>query len=70
MNLLELKKCVDNAVKYAMQPPEEISVQIQISRFSIGPTPSVMVRQIHVGFDWDRGKILIRPETPLKEATQ
>ncbi|HGT7467632.1 TPA: ead/Ea22-like family protein [Escherichia coli] len=36
---------------------------------SIGSTPSVEVQSIHVGFDWDSGKVLIFPSQPLTTLT-
>ena len=68
MNLLELKEWADDAVKDAWEPPEKTSVQIIIHRPGVGPTPSVPIRSIHVGFDWNKGKVLIHPEIRLKEA--
>ncbi|EBT5884327.1 hypothetical protein [Escherichia coli] len=36
---------------------------------SIGSTPSVEVKSIHAGFDWDSGKVLIFPSQPLTTLT-
>jgi hypothetical protein len=36
---------------------------------SIGSTPSVAVRSIRAGFDWDSGEMLIFPVQPLTTLT-
>lgn len=36
---------------------------------SVGPTPAVHVSRVQAGFDWDRGRLLIYPDTPLTALT-
>jgi hypothetical protein len=40
-------------------------VVIRIDKHSIGPSATVPVRCVAHGFDWDNGKVIIHPETPL-----
>lgn len=48
----------------------ELDVRIVIqSQGSVGSTPSVAVREVVAGFDWDNGKLLIYPEQPLTPLT-
>lgn len=34
---------------------------------TVGSTPTVGVRHLSAGFDWDRGRIIIVPEEPLRQ---
>lgn len=45
----------------------DIVIQIEKPYTTIGPTPSVSVKNFHAGFDWDNGRLLVIPETPLME---
>lgn len=45
----------------------DLAIQIEKPYTTIGPTPIVPVKNFHVGFDWDNGKLLIIPENPLIE---
>ncbi len=48
----------------------ELSVLIITQRpGAIGATPGVPVASAQAGFDWDRGKLLLRPAQPLTELT-
>lgn len=46
----------------------EITIVVH-SPGSIGPSPSVEVEAIHVGFDWDAGQVMIYPAQPLTVLT-
>jgi len=72
MNLRELKEQVDwlyeNQMRSVHQLPESITVGIVIKTAgSAGGTPVVGVKNIHAGFDWDNGKLLIYPESDVRE---
>lgn len=44
-------------------------VVVQIHRpGSIGGTPSVDLKGVLFGFDWDKGKVILVPEVPLRPA--
>lgn len=68
MNLLELKRQVDQAILSAGSRAETMEVRIVVRRdFAVGGTPSVPVKAVSCGFDWDHTKFLITPEQNLKE---
>jgi hypothetical protein len=71
MNLKELKSQVDFLVDNCMmshQDPSQVTVGIMVETVgSVGGTPTVPLKGIHLGFDWDRGRALVQPETMLRE---
>jgi len=72
MNLKELKDQIDWLYEHQMQPmqlkPEMITVGIVIKTAgSIGGTPVVGVKSIHVGFDWDASKLMIFADSDVRE---
>jgi non-homologous end joining protein Ku len=48
---------------------DEVCVEV-FRKNAMGGTPTVRVRSIHNGFDWDRGKFIIHTETDLKEISK
>ena len=49
---------------------ERLSLHVVvISPGSLGGTPCVPIINMHAGFDWDNGKVLLQPETPLTRLT-
>lgn len=42
---------------------------VVMSQGSIGPTPTVKINNIQLGFDWDNGKILIFADSPIVKLT-
>lgn len=44
--------------------PTKLVIQV-LQPGSIGGTPCVDVEAISAGFDWDKGKLIIRPDKPL-----
>lgn len=71
MNLKEFVYRVNEVAKIAeMQHKnlEDIDVGILVKVIgSIGPLPTVSVKNIGLGIDWDKGKCLITPEKELRE---
>lgn len=71
MNLLELKQHIDRLVELSQKrhtSPENISVGVKIFRLgSVGPTSTVGVKSITLGFDWDKDKLIIIAEKELRE---
>lgn len=45
----------------------EVKVETSPLETIIGPMPTVDIRQISVGIDWDNGKIIISPTPQLVE---
>lgn len=43
-------------------PETEVRIPIQRSSPGIGSKPSVDVKEVHVGFDWDHGSLFLIPE--------
>jgi hypothetical protein len=53
---------------YTSRNGGNLEVGIQVKRIgSVGGTPLVDLHSVRVGFDWDRGKVIITPVTPLRE---
>ena len=46
---------------------EQLNVVIEIRKDSIGPTPAVNLECACIGFDWDMGRFMLTPHTPLME---
>ena len=70
MKLSELIETINTLTKSPIcQDPE---VVIVVSDGGFPGTPSVKVKDISLGFDWDHGKLMLRPEQPLvrKETKQ
>jgi hypothetical protein len=68
MKLRELKQVLTRHQR--IQEEEEIEVVIRIAKPSVGPIATEEVCSAYFGFDWDRGKFIISPETPLTPKTQ
>ena len=71
MNLKELKETVDRLMRsceLGREDPEKITVGIMVKRVGqIGSQPWVGVKAMNLGFDWDKGKLLISAESDLRE---
>lgn len=66
MKLSELKVLIDRWIE--RDPDAEL--HIKVFRESVGQTATVKVKGFYQGFDWDQGRILIYPETDLREISQ
>lgn len=62
MNVNDLADCLQGFTK-----KQEWVVVIEIKKpfTTVGGTPFVEVKSVKAGFDWDKGKIFLVPETPL-----
>lgn len=71
MNLLELKKLVELFEQQATRLHMNLDdIQVVIATHKVGlagGTPSTNVKSINLGFDWDKGKLIISPEKILRE---
>lgn len=64
MKLSELKQFVDRALEYQRDDPQVV-IQIRLPYSTVGAQPSVQVKSVHMGFDWDQGKFIFTPEEEL-----
>ena len=71
MNLQELADRVNETLKVAKlhhKDPSEIEVSIYVKAVgTVGPLPTIPVKHIGLGIDWDAGKCIITPEKDLRE---
>lgn len=71
MTLSELKELVEQMEQQAIRQRlnlEDIQVVIASHKVGlIGGTPSTNIKYISLGFDWDKGKLIIYPEQTLRE---
>ncbi len=71
MTLLELKELVEQMEQQAIRQRlnlEDVQVVIATHKLGlIGGTPNTNIKCINLGFDWDRGKLIIYPEQTLRE---
>lgn len=66
---MHLHEISERIIRLSGNAPElDVRIVIQ-SQGSVGSTPSVAVREVVAGFDWDNGKLLIYPEQPLTQLT-
>lgn len=49
------------------EPNDRVSILIQKPFTTIGGTPVAEIKSVSVGFDWDKGKVMIVPENKLWE---
>lgn len=68
MKLIELKTLVDFYCDN--ERFHDVEVVIPNGKSSLGPTSATKVQFVHTGHDWDSGKFLIVPETPMTERGQ
>jgi len=43
----------------------DVVIAVKLPYATVGPMPTVDVRSISTGFDWDSGKLIIQPERVL-----
>lgn len=70
MKLSELKNIIDKSLAFNKNSGDcDVVVRIHKPN-SVGGTPSVDVRNVSLGFDWDVGKFLITPDIVLVKASE
>ena len=62
MNVNDLADCLQQFTK---KQDWGIVIEIKKPFTTVGGTPFVEVKSVRAGFDWDKGKIFLVPETPL-----
>ena len=65
MKFSELKRLVDLYHRDGHYEDPEVVIQIKLPYSTVGGMPTVKVKNIHMGFDWDHGKFIIAPEEDL-----
>ena len=69
MKLRELKKLVDRAVETSRDyEDDEVMIAIKLPYTTVGAMPMVPVRSVQRGFDWEKGRFVIRAEENLTPA--
>lgn len=63
MTLKELKERIDSL----MDKHADDEVCIPNNKSGVGGTPATGIRQVNIGFDWNRGLVFIVPENMLQE---
>ena len=67
MKVKELRDLLNSMTEY--HDNEEVCVEV-FRKNAIGGTPTVKIRSINSGFDWNKGKFIIRTETDLMEISK
>ena len=58
MKASELKHILETALSHRN---DDFDIVIEIREPWVGPTPAIGVKQAHMGFDWDSGRIILVP---------
>ena len=66
MNVEELKQLLERF--QSRRDYENAPVCIKVERVgAVGAMPTVEIKSVSMGIDWDKGKVIIYPETLLRE---
>ena len=65
MKLSELHKLVTSLYALNHNQDQEVVIRVKLPYSTIGGQPTVPVKSIQYGFDWDNGKFIIYPEEEL-----
>ncbi len=65
MKLSELHRIVDLHHSDQLREDPEVVIKIKLPYSTVGSSPTVKVKSMHLGFDWDHGKFIIYPEEEL-----
>jgi len=65
MKLSELKRLVDLHHRDGHYEDPEVVIKINLPYSTVGGLPTVKVKTMWMGFDWDHGKFIITPEEDL-----
>jgi hypothetical protein len=68
MKLSELHRLVNVYQERMMREDPEVVIQVKLPYSTVGGQPTVPVKFISMGFDWDAGKFIITPEENLTPA--
>lgn len=65
MKLSELKQFVDRQLEFNGREDPEVVIGIKMPYTTVGALPTVKVKTVQMGFDWDSGKFMLYPEEDL-----
>ena len=65
MKFSELKRLVDLYHRDGHHEDPEVVVQIKLPYATVGSTPTVKIKNVQMGFDWDHGKFIFATEEDL-----
>ena len=65
MKLSELHRIVNLHHRDELREDPEVVINIKLPYSTVGSSPTVKVKSMHMGFDWDSGKFIITPEEDL-----
>lgn len=67
LSLLDLKRCVDQAVKHH-RDPEMVRVCVPTLKLGVaGHIPVTNIVRANLGFDWENNSFILTPESKLRE---
>ncbi len=65
MKLSELHRLVNLHHRDGHHEDPEVVIKIKLPYSTVGGQPTVKVKNVQMGFDWDQGKFIITPEEDL-----
>jgi hypothetical protein len=65
MKFSELHQLVNLYHRDGHHEDPEVVIQIKLPYDTVGAMPSVKVKNVQMGFDWEKGKFIITPEEDL-----
>ena len=65
MKFSELKRLVDLHHRPDHYEDPEVVIQIKLPYVTVGAKPSVSLKSVQMGFDWEHGKFILMPEENL-----
>jgi hypothetical protein len=65
MKLSELHRLVELYHRDGHHEDPEVVVKIKLPYSTVGGLPTVKVKNVQMGFDWEQGKFIITPEEDL-----
>lgn len=60
----EFKEILD---RLSEQELESLRIMVHIKENTLGPTPAVDIESASIGFDWNKGRLILEPVVDLKK---